>query len=83
MAEGIRRNGSPRIVADLLLQEVKAELKILDDIVIVGATLIMLDISPADDLPVLGSEKLSDRLPLLVGLFEIPSFEKPHFAVKK
>ena len=45
MPEGISRDRHPRVVIELLLEEMQPQFEVLDDIVIVSTSLVMLDVS--------------------------------------
>jgi hypothetical protein len=52
MTEGVRGHRDLRVVVELLLEEVEAQLEVFNYVVVVGATLVVLDVTPAQDLPV-------------------------------
>lgn len=81
MAEGVCRNGYLWEVTELLLQEVRPQLVVIYDVVVVGTGLIVLHVATAEDLPVLGLEELFDGVLPLNTLLLVPPLEEAHFAV--
>lgn len=83
VAERVSRNGSFGRVIELVFQKAEPSLKVLNDIVIISATLIMFDKSSTNDFPVLGLQKASHFCFRLLVLLVVPFLKKSHLAVEK
>jgi hypothetical protein len=70
-------------IVELIFQEVKASLEILDDVIVVGTTFIMLNKSSANNLPILSFQKILNFLFSLWILLIVPFLEKSHLTVEK
>lgn len=83
VAEGVGGYGCSGVVVELLFEESEPSLEVLDDILEIGATLVMFHVSSAHYLPVLGLQQLFNLIFGRVILLKIPPLKEPHLAVKK
>ena len=71
------------IIIKLCLEEMKPQLEILDDIIVVSTSLILLNISSTKNFPIFSFKQLLNFLPIFMLLFFIPSLEEPHLTIHK
>lgn len=83
MTERVSRDCNLRVVIKLLLEIMETQLKIFDDIIIVGTSLVMLNIASSKYFPIFRFQYLLYLLFILNILLAKPSLEEPNFAVEE
>jgi len=83
MTKRISRNSHSWIVVKLFFEIMKAQLKVLDNVIIVSTALVMLNVTSSKYLPILCFQELLYLLFILATLLAKPTFKEPYFAVEK